>query len=57
MHWLLLGVLLGLLLAVPPLGAVFLGVAAAVVSQPVVVAFSLGLLARPLLSRMRGWAQ
>lgn len=55
MHWLLLGVLLGLLIAVPPLGAVVLGMAVAVVSEPLVVAFVLGVAARPMLTRMRGW--
>ncbi|MFD9442675.1 hypothetical protein ACFWBR_35110 [Streptomyces sp. NPDC060006] len=51
MRWLLLGVLLGLLLVYPSLLAVVVAVAAALVSQPVVVAFALGIAA----GRTRRW--
>lgn len=43
-RWLVLGALLALLLLFPAFGAAVLGVATAVVSQPLVVTFGLGLL-------------
>ena len=55
MKWLILGALLGLLLVYPQLRAPVLTVAAAILSKPVVVAFALGLLARPHLPRR--WAR
>ncbi|MET7731235.1 hypothetical protein ABZT02_07685 [Streptomyces sp. NPDC005402] len=54
MRWLILGALLGLLLAYPSLLAV-VSVVAAIVSKPVLVAFGLGLAARPHLPRR--WAR
>ena len=51
MRWLILGALLGLLLLYPSLLAVVASVAAAVLSKPVLVAFGLGLAARPHLPR------
>ncbi|MBD0838805.1 hypothetical protein [Streptomyces sp. TRM68416] len=56
MRWLILGALLGLLLLFPSLLALVTTVVAAVASQPVVVAFALGLIARPHLRRPR-WAR
>ncbi|MCZ4516425.1 hypothetical protein O3Q52_51650 [Streptomyces sp. ActVer] len=57
MKWLALGALLGLLLLYPVLLAVVVGVVAWLAAQPVVVAFVLGLAARPHLPRMRRWAR
>lgn len=54
MRWLLLGALLGLLLVFPSLLAVVATVVAWVVAKPVVVAFALGLLARP---HLRKWSR
>lgn len=52
MRWLILGALLALLLLVSPsLLTVAVAVAAAIVSKPVLVAFGLGLAARPHLAR------
>lgn len=51
MRWILLGVVLGLLLLYPTL----LSVVAAILSKPALVAFGLGLAARPHLPRVRGW--
>jgi hypothetical protein len=51
MRWIILGALLGLLLAYPSLLAVVVSVVAAIVSKPVLVAFGLGLAARPHLPR------
>lgn len=53
MRWLLLGALLGLLFAFPPLLALVVAAAAAVLSKPVLVAFGLGLAVRARLPRMR----
>ncbi|MCX4972194.1 hypothetical protein [Streptomyces sp. NBC_00620] len=51
MRWILLGALLGLLLVLCPALVVTLA------SQPIVVAFVLGLAARPRIARsMRRWA-
>lgn len=56
MRWLLLGALLGVLLAFPSLLAVVVAIAATLVSKPVVVAFGVGLAARPAVTRrVRGW--
>lgn len=56
MRALFFGALLGLLVVVPPLGTAVLGAAVAVLSKPVLVAFALGLVARPYLARRR-WAR
>lgn len=53
MRALILGALLGLLLLFPPL----LAFVAAVACKPLVVAFTLGLVARPHLHRLRWWSQ
>jgi hypothetical protein len=56
MRWILLGVVLGLLLLYPSLLAVVAAAVAAIVSKPIVVAFGLGLAARPALTRRtRRW--
>lgn len=55
MKWILLGALLGLLLALCP--AFLVGLVAALVSQPVVLAFAAGLVCRkPLARTVRRWA-
>ncbi|MFJ7229802.1 hypothetical protein ACIQVF_09685 [Streptomyces tendae] len=51
MRWLILGALLGLLLAVPGVPAVAAAVLFALLTQPLFVAFVLGVLARPALAR------
>ncbi|MGI3230587.1 hypothetical protein ACRJ4B_49885 [Streptomyces sp. GTA36] len=52
----LFGAVLGLLVAYPALLAVVLAVTAAVVSQPVVIAFAAGVLLWPRIARtFRGW--
>lgn len=53
MKWLLLGVLLGLVVVYPSLLSVVVAIVAALVSQPVVVAFALGIAA----GRNRRWAR
>jgi hypothetical protein len=53
MKWLLLGALLGLLIAFPPLLALVLATVVAVLSKPVAVAFGLGLAARNHLPHLR----
>lgn len=51
------GALLGLLVVYPSLLTVVLTIVAAAVSQPAVLAFVLGVLARPVLSRRdRRWS-
>ncbi|MFE9880459.1 hypothetical protein [Streptomyces sp. NPDC005784] len=57
MKWLLLGALLGLLLAFPPLLALVLAVVVAVLSKPVAVAFGLGLAVRTRLPHLRRWTR
>lgn len=52
MRWLILGALLGLLLMHPTLLAIVVSVAAAILSKPVLVAFGLGAVARPCLTRL-----
>ncbi|MGW0821811.1 hypothetical protein [Streptomyces sp. NPDC002845] len=51
MKWLLLGALLGLLAVFPTLRALVVAVVTAVAPQPVLIAFVLGLAARPYLPR------
>ncbi|WP_328449850.1 hypothetical protein OG780_19295 [Streptomyces sp. NBC_00386] len=53
MKWLLLGALLGLLIAFPPLLALVVTATAALLSKPVLVAFGLGLAVRVTLPRLR----
>lgn len=53
MRWLLLGALLGLLLAYPTLLGLVLAAVAAVLSKPVAVAFGLGLAIRVHLPHLR----
>ncbi|MGC9536546.1 hypothetical protein [Streptomyces sp. UG1] len=55
MRCLLIGAVLALMLLFPPLGTAVLGVAVAAVSQPLVVAFGLGLVAGARLRR--GWVR
>ncbi|MFF7067328.1 hypothetical protein [Streptomyces pseudovenezuelae] len=57
MRWILLGALLGLLLVYPTLLGIIAAVTAAILSKPALVAFGLGLAARPHLPRMRRWAR
>ncbi|MFH9816161.1 hypothetical protein [Streptomyces sp. NPDC017230] len=49
MKWLLLGALIGLLLTIPQTLPLTIDVTTALVSQPLVVAFVLGAVARPHL--------
>lgn len=53
MKWLLLGAVLALLLIYPSLLAVVVAIAATLLSKPLVIAFGLGLLARPHLPNVR----
>ncbi|MFD4569360.1 hypothetical protein ACFWOX_33985 [Streptomyces sp. NPDC058467] len=55
MKWLLIGALLGLLIAFPQLLALVVPVVAALLSKPLLVAFGLGLAVRPYLPRLRRW--
>ncbi|MER7927058.1 hypothetical protein ABTY96_28530 [Streptomyces sp. NPDC096057] len=56
MKWLILGAVLGLLLAYPALLAVVVAIAAALLSKPVLVAFGVGVVVRPAVSRrVRAW--
>ncbi|MGW3813448.1 hypothetical protein [Streptomyces sp. NPDC005046] len=57
MNWLLLGALLGLLIAFPPLLTLVLAAAAAVPSKPVLVAFGLGCAVRVHAPRLRRWTR
>ncbi|MGW2226813.1 hypothetical protein [Streptomyces formicae] len=58
MRWLLLGILIGLLIACPPLLTFLVGVIAALLSQPLLIAFALGaLIGRPVLHRLGKWAR
>ena len=52
MRWILLGLVLGLLIVYPALAATATGVAAWLAGQPAAIAFVLGLLARPHLTRL-----
>ena len=51
MKWILLGGVLGVLLLYPSLLAVVVAVLVAVLGKPVVVAFGVGLAARPAVTR------
>lgn len=53
--WILLGAALAVLLLVPQALAAVVTVAAAAVSQPVLVAFTLGALTRPHMRTPKGW--
>jgi hypothetical protein len=56
MRWLILGALLGLLLLYPSLLAVVAAVVAAALGKPALVAFGVGLAARPAVTRrVRRW--
>lgn len=56
MRWILLGIVLGLLLLYPSLLTLVAAVVAGILSKPLVVAFGLGLAARPALTRRtRRW--
>ncbi|NUT31629.1 MAG: hypothetical protein HOV79_01005 [Hamadaea sp.] len=57
MRYLILGALLGLLLVYPQLLAIVAVVVAALLSKPVLVAFSLGLAAGARMRRPRGVAR
>lgn len=57
MRWILLGILLGLMIAYPALWTALVTAVAWLAAKPVVVAFALGLLARPHLRGMRRWAR
>lgn len=55
MRWLLLGALFALLLVYPSLLTLAVAAVAWLAAKPVVVAFALGLVARPHLRRPRRW--
>ncbi|MER5467192.1 hypothetical protein [Streptomyces sp. NPDC002685] len=57
MRWIILGALLGLLIAFPPLLALVLAAVVAGLSKPVLVAFGLGLTVRVHLPRLRRWTR
>ncbi|MFF4356925.1 hypothetical protein [Streptomyces sp. NPDC001604] len=57
MRWLILGALLGLLLLYPSLLAIVLAAAVAILSKPLLVAFGLGLAARPYMPRIARWTR
>ncbi|WP_175647479.1 hypothetical protein [Streptomyces cyaneochromogenes] len=57
MRYILMGVLLGLLLLFPQLRAVVAVIIAALLSQPLIVAFGLGLVAGLRMRGMRRWAR
>lgn len=57
MKLLILGALLGLLLVFPQLLALVAAVVTALLSKPVLVAFGLGIAARPYLRRPKGWTR
>jgi len=57
MRWLLFGALIGVLLAVPSLLTFAAALAAALLGKPMLVAFGLGLAARPHLPRIRRWSR
>lgn len=57
MRWILLGAVFALLLLFPALGTVVLGLVAAAVSQPLIVAFSLGLVVGVQVRQSRRWAR
>ncbi|MFE8944515.1 hypothetical protein [Streptomyces sp. NPDC007856] len=56
MRWILFGALLGVLVAFPATATLVGTTVLAVVSQPLVIAFAAGALARPVIGRrVRGW--
>jgi hypothetical protein len=57
MKWILLGAVLGVLLLYPSVLTVVVTIAAAILSKPLLVAFGLGLAARPHLPGIRRWAR
>ena len=57
MKFLLLGALLGLLLTIPAVSAALVSVAAGLASQPLLVAFAVGALARPYLPVVGRWTR
>jgi hypothetical protein len=57
MRWILLGAVLAVLLLVPQALTAIAAVAAALASQPVLVAFALGALARPHMRKPKGWTR
>lgn len=57
MRYILMGVLLGLLLLFPQLRAVVAVIVTALLSKPVLVAFSFGLVAGLRMRGMRRWAR
>ncbi|NNN30718.1 hypothetical protein HLK59_10150 [Streptomyces sp. S3(2020)] len=58
MRWILLGIVLGLLLLYPSLLTAVAAAVAALLSKPVVVAFGVGVVARPAIAhRMQRWAR
>jgi hypothetical protein len=54
-RWILLGAVLAVLLLVPQTLTAIATMAAALASQPVLVAFTLGALARPHMRTPKGW--
>ncbi|MGV9275955.1 hypothetical protein [Streptomyces griseosporeus] len=57
MRWLILGALIGLLIAFPPLLGLVLAGAGTILGHPYLIAFGLGLAARPYLPQPRRWAR
>ncbi|QJS13198.1 hypothetical protein HKX69_29930 [Streptomyces argyrophyllae] len=57
MRWVILGALLGLLLAVPQALDLTSAVAAWLACRPTLLAFALGAAARPYLPLMRRWTR
>ena len=57
MKWLILGALLGVLIAVPQALDLTASVVDGLASQPLLVAFVLGAVARPFLPLPRRWAR
>ncbi|WP_406345517.1 hypothetical protein [Streptomyces sp. NBC_00648] len=57
MRWLLFGALIGVLIVFPSLLTLLAAVAAWLLGKPLLVAFGLGLGARPHLPRPRGWTR
>lgn len=55
MKWLLLGGLIGLMLTIPAVLAAVVSVVTVLASQPIAVAFVLGLAARPYLPVVGRW--
>ncbi|MCT7353602.1 hypothetical protein N4P33_15680 [Streptomyces sp. 15-116A] len=57
MKWLILGALLGLLLTIPAVLAAVVSVVVVLVSQPLLVVFVLGAVARPYLPVVGRWTR